>query len=641
MKSILLLATTILHLTWATAQNNYALSFNGSSNLDCSNPAAFNISGHAITVEAWIYPTAFGANYWDGSIIAKDALTVTGYVLRCGGTGRLSLVIGVTGNVWVEAVSSNNALTLNQWQHVAGVYNGTTLVIYVNGIPVQSVSETRSMLADASLKLMIGQSPSAWVPSRSFTGYIDEVRLWNTERTADQIRADMFKHLSAGTGLVSSYQMSDGSGTTVTDNSGNGYTGTVGSGTSWVSSPIQYAGNAISFDGIDDYIQIPNQAALDITTAITLEAWVYATNNVGIQNVICKSSFSENSGYIFPRTENGWTSTSLFLHIGGGWQIMEAPFPSLNTWHHLAATYDGATMKIYVNGILAASQAQTGTLSTNSNDLILGNQAGYGEFFGGAADEIRVWNIARSQAAIQADMNRELNPATASGLVAYYKINQGIASGTNTGISFLEDQTGTRNGSLNNFALTGSSSNFVTQNSGLFILPLQWMRFDARRASTNVILEWTTANEVMTRDFIIQHSRDGRNWNHIGQLNASASGQYAFTHVNPGTGYHFYRLQQFDQDGSNQYSDIARIVLSRLASNITLFPNPAYDGFINIQMDQAGLFQLYDLSGRLVWKQMLPEGLRKINTTGLPDGIYYPYSGNSKLPAILILNRKN
>jgi hypothetical protein len=91
----------------------------------------------------------------------------------------------------------------------------------------------------------------------------------------------------------------------------------------------------------------------------------------------------------------------LFTLPSGGWRTLSAIYPSLNAWHHLAATYDGATMKLYIDGVLSASQAQTGTIATNTNSLTLGNQTGYSEYFGGYGDEFRVWNVARTQAQIQ------------------------------------------------------------------------------------------------------------------------------------------------------------------------------------------------------------------------------------------------
>src|SRR5690606_38782530 len=115
-------------------------------------------------------------------------------------------------------------------------------------------------------------------------------------------------------GLIAYYPCNSGSGNTL-ENVAGGTDGSLQNGAGWTSSPVQFSASAISFDGVDDYVSIPENSTLDITTAITLEAWCYATKNTGFQNVICKSSKSINTGYIFPRTNDGWNTVCIYLHI--------------------------------------------------------------------------------------------------------------------------------------------------------------------------------------------------------------------------------------------------------------------------------------------------------------------------------------
>lgn len=161
-------------------------------------------------------------------------------------------------------------------------------------------------------------------------------------------------------------------------------------------------GGYFTLDGTNDYVGITNNDSLNISTTITLESWIYATSTSATQNVICKSSNTQNTGYIFPRTDNNWTSIYFYLHIGG-WQILNTTFPSLNTWHHTAATYDGSTMIIYINGTQVTTKAQTGTITTNTNILAIGQQTGYGEYFGGRVGGVKVYN--RSLAATEISHN--------------------------------------------------------------------------------------------------------------------------------------------------------------------------------------------------------------------------------------------
>jgi hypothetical protein len=219
--------------------------------------------------------------------------------------------------------------------------------------------------------------------------------------------------------------------------------------------------DALDFDGTNDNVLINSNSSLNITTSITLEAWIYATKNSGVQNVICKSSNSSNNGYIFPRTDDGWNNFVIYLHLNGGWKTVSYPYPALNEWHHLAATYDGSNIKLYLDGSLVKTQAATGTITVNSNSLSIGNQPGFNEYFGGTADELRVWNVARTQSDIQSDMYNEL-AGNEAGLVAYYNCNEGTPAGNNTSITSLTDKTSNaNNGTLNNFSLTGATSNWV------------------------------------------------------------------------------------------------------------------------------------------------------------------------------------
>ena len=76
----------------------------------------------------------------------------------------------------------------------------------------------------------------------------------------------------------------------------------------------------------------------------------------------------------------------------------------LNTWTHVAMTYNGAQMRLYVNGVLVGQRAQTGSIQTNNGQLRIGGSAAFGEFFQGMIDEVRIYNRALSATEITTDM---------------------------------------------------------------------------------------------------------------------------------------------------------------------------------------------------------------------------------------------
>jgi len=236
-----------------------------------------------------------------------------------------------------------------------------------------------------------------------------------------------------------------------------------------ISIEVSNPAKALNFDGLNDYVTIPHSNSLNKVTGLTVEAWVYPTDDVTPSQSVVGKSTSQTQGYIFPRTDDGWKSFSFYVHLEGqGWSIISASYPSINAWHHVAATYDGFTMKIYLDGELKATKAVTGTISSNQNPVTIGTQPGFtGEFFRGSVDEVRIWSRPLDECEIDNNIACQLNPAIQNGLAAYYRFNQGLVDVNNTTITSLTDVSGNNNnGTLTNFTLTGNASNWVSGNVG-------------------------------------------------------------------------------------------------------------------------------------------------------------------------------
>jgi hypothetical protein len=201
----------------------------------------------------------------------------------------------------------------------------------------------------------------------------------------------------ASSGLVAAYAFSEGTGTAVADASGNGNNGTLNSGVTW--STQGRFGNALSFNGTTGFVTVPDAPSLRLTGTMTLEAWVYPTSLSGSwRDVIYKG----NDNYYLEAlsTQGGAPATGGTFGETYGLSAL-----ALNTWSHLAATYDRVTLRLYVNGVQVASRALTGPIATSNNPLQIGGDSIYGQYFQGLIDEVRVYNRVLSQAEIQTDMN--------------------------------------------------------------------------------------------------------------------------------------------------------------------------------------------------------------------------------------------
>lgn len=160
------------------------------------------------TLEAWIFANNWKNEVWRGSIITKDNQSPDrGYAFRCGDNGNLSMVISVD-NTWEEVIGTTQ-MGVKQWHHVAAVVNGNSVKIYIDGTEVGSGTFNGDPIANTS-DLFIGGSNFS---GRFFDGAIDEVRIWNTARTQQELADNKEVDLTGNeAGLVLYLPMNEGSG---------------------------------------------------------------------------------------------------------------------------------------------------------------------------------------------------------------------------------------------------------------------------------------------------------------------------------------------------------------------------------------------------------------------------------------------
>ncbi len=225
--------------------------------------------------------------------------------------------------------------------------------------------------------------------------------------TAANVQITVSNQTQGSTGLVGAYAFKEGAGTTASDGSGNGNNGALTNGATWTAA-AKY-GNAVHFDGVDDYIAVPDSTSLDIGASGTIEAWVKLDALNRWHSVVAKGNANSNPAHNYALEINN--SNRFQCILGNGSSQVSAISNTLaatNQFVHVACVWNGATLQLYLNGALNTSVSATLTPAANSSPLYLGQFGGNTDRLAGTIDEVRIYNRALSPAQIQSDMNTPL-----------------------------------------------------------------------------------------------------------------------------------------------------------------------------------------------------------------------------------------
>lgn len=197
-----------------------------------------------------------------------------------------------------------------------------------------------------------------------------------------------------------------------------------------MTSTAQVPGAGTSYDFASNHMLTPNSPSLN-PSFLSIEAWIKADSwgtNSWENVIVSKDGWaSGNEGYVLRAGANGTLSFN-FSGAGTWREVTSAPTMQTGKWYHVAGTYDGTTMRAYINGQEVGTTAYTGTVTNGTYDLYLGRAAytvGGTRYFDGNIDEVRIWNAAVPQTAIQDYMCQKINAAHPSlaSLVAHYKFD--------------------------------------------------------------------------------------------------------------------------------------------------------------------------------------------------------------------------
>jgi RHS repeat-associated protein len=382
---------TLSGAAWTSGKNGGALSYDGvDDRVVVPDSASLDLTD-GMTLMAWVKPDALDG--WETVVLKEHEVEGLSYgLVAADGADAPPAGYAPMGGI-AESIVGSSLLPLDQWSHIAVTFDEMAFRLFVDGFATSRQAPTGEMVAGTA-PLSIGGEAAA---EEWFDGVIDEVRIYDRALSKSEVR------LEAGlppVGLVAAYAFDDGTGSTTQDASGHGNPGTI-SGASWTAAGKH--GGALSFDGVDDIVSVADATSLDLDDGMTLMAWVRPLSLSDWRTILLKEW---GGGLSYGLYAAGDGPPSIWTTIFEGPASAHAPSSlPLDTWSHVSATYDGSSLSLYVNASLVASETSAGLITHVDDQLSIGGNLVWGEYFEGTIDDVRVYAKPLSQSEIEADMN--------------------------------------------------------------------------------------------------------------------------------------------------------------------------------------------------------------------------------------------
>lgn len=372
------------------------------------------------------YPSLLRAKFWDAGAMTWQHQVWFGFG---------------TGSAWAGTYRSPSVLTDDRWQHVAVTFDGHTgaMKMYVNGALVGEDSTTFAGKAvSAAAAFTIGQAGTAQSGSTPFQGTIDNTQIYQQVLDAGAI-ADLYQ-----SGITALYMpLDEPPGETNFENRMDpSHPGSCSGATCPVAGVGGRLNQSVLFDAAaQDRITVPSFGNFNRTT---VAAWVYRTGGTSARETIVSYKENGNCGFGLALNESGTgQSPTFYVRVGSAWQFVNETTPQaipLNTWVHLAGTYDGLNLVLYRNGVQAGTLAAAGTMTQCSAPAAIGSRSSANmHWFPGRIDEVYILREALSAAEVGRLARRapalQLNLEDAFGATAFADNSGAGHHGTCTGTS--------------------------------------------------------------------------------------------------------------------------------------------------------------------------------------------------------------
>jgi len=377
---------------WVPGLAGNALEFDGVNDYVTTDAVCTAIAGSNVTVSAWMKAPAL--NPAVQFMIAINSATGDNKLMFGTKTNTATLSFADSEPIWRDTTAT---VIDNAWHHIAFVLNDSadTVDVYVDGSQELSFTSTVSIAADDLLSLA-QEYDAGLTTSEFYSGQLDDVRVYDYALNADEI-----ERLYNPPGLLAHWKLDETTGAVAADGSVNDYEGTLVNmdNSDWVSGKT---GNALDFDGVNDYVAVDGICEAMAEGDLTVSAWVKAPAvNPANQFMISINSSNGDDNKLLMGTPAGTDTLSLG---DTAWHHTTATVID-NTWHHVAYVLEDSldTITVYVDGTEAISFAST--VSVAADDVFSLAQeydAGMapGDFYSGQLDDVRVYGHALNEAEI-------------------------------------------------------------------------------------------------------------------------------------------------------------------------------------------------------------------------------------------------
>jgi hypothetical protein len=456
--------------SWVSAVLNNGFSFNGATKIQAT---GLMNSPRNVSVAAWANLTAAD------SVGAEIISLGDHFFLRLDDSGVAKAAF-YNGSAYVT-VTFSATFAGTGWHHFAATFDDPhdSLKLYIDGTLVATTSTTSSIsYAGLGTNTVIGRQGNALTTS-DFTGTLDEVRVYSYVLSSTDV-AQLY-------GLIGRWKLNESSGTTATDSTIFNRDGTLTGTASW-SSDCGGMG-VFDFNGGTDLFTVANAADFQPTTMLSISAWIKGDSwgSGSSANAILRKGDANPNNYSL-QVSDGRVELLLDGTDAGG--IRGNTVLNTGQWYHVAATWDGVTAKIYVNGVLDNSPgtARAAPIATDTRPLYLGGRAG-ADYFDGMIRDVRIYNRPLTAAEL----------VQGAGLVGWWKFAEGSGTsaadssgmGNNAtlsgGASWTSDCAGNNNALLTNGTggIAATNAAFTPPDAGTVAF---WMRSTGAPAGTARIM---------------------------------------------------------------------------------------------------------------------------------------------------------